>query len=1791
MTGGLRNSAGARARGRARLVATSVLALAVLLLGRGAAWAEPVPTTLLADAGPGRQRQLRGFDDLTYAWTQNGATTAPFLFLRAAARANRAPVFAEGTSTTRTLNENSPGGTPVGKAIVATDPDFRDTLTYRLSGPARASFAVDPNSGQLTVASGAAIDYESGPSLTVTVTVADRFGATASIEVVVNIVDVDEPPSAPTNLSSTARTSTSVSMRWTAPDDPDRPGAEHYLVQYRPSNSQDWKDTVAAGVSTTLNGLASFTAYDVRVQAISAEGASAWSTMVRISTEPAETPCTHPASSASTEVTPVVTSTSSSISITFTGSGQASFYLCAPSGSGYGLRDQHDRSQVPADSVLKHTFTNNIKPGTLYWVGAKTSTPDDMEIRIPWTKVRVPYNQPPTFDDPADTIRTVIENSVAGVPLGNGFSATDPEGDTLDWSLSGPDADLFEVVGAGDSAQIRFVSGTMLDYETRIHYQITLAVHDNLDQVGNADSTADASLTITVSVVDVSEVPDAPEILRTAGQKNGGLQVRWSPPAANGRPPVTDYDLRHRRADSTDTFTDAGYDGTATVTTISGLGDRNSYEVQVRARNRDGPGEWSTAVRGTSGTPPNTPPAFAADSTVRMVEDYGIAGTAVGAAVTAQQRAGETDPLVYQLSGADASYFSIDSTGQIRVAKERLPGRIAKPSYELMVEVGDNLDEEGVADTAVDDEITVTVAVTDLHADPGICARSAAVQAAILAQLAGIDDCAEVGASDLARVVTLDITGAGVTALARGDFRGLSPFRVLIKQTSLTALPAGLFDGLVYVHNIEIVNNALLTGMAADTFEGLTRVGTVNFLTLINNALTTLPAEVFRGVSAHTIALSGNSDLTLEAGTLTGLSVGDRLLLANMGLTALPAGLFRGAALISRVANTELNLTGNPGADFDLHLRLEEAGELLAQVRLVEGSLYDLTVPLVAEHAELFPRQAVISAGGEVSGPIVVQPSGTGPVRVRLGTPTPALPEGWGGVGGFAFGPALVFAQPPPAPQVAAEPQKGSVRLSWEVAHDGGAELSAWQYRVSTDGGVTWGPDWTDADAGAAAAGQTVTRLLDGVSYTFEVRAVNAEGASPAARVQATPVELQPLPDLPNLKYAVGRTIEDVILPAAVGGRPPYIYTLGGSVSGRLPSGLQFDATKRRLHGTPSGAYVGVLRYQVVDADGTSVHTDFWLQVVTGGNRAPRTFDVNGVRVASGTSLGRWNMGTNPTDDFLYTDQPVTGAGCALLKRCSMFSDPDSDELQILVSFEDLPDTMRPRGTGADLVVPPAPNPHGQTLMRFDIAIADRPSEGVVTITADDGHGGQVSRTLTLYGKPPPDTGAPTFGGAAVAELRLEEEVAMAPVTLPAPSGGDVPAGGQFTYHHRISGLPPGVSFDPVEWRLSGAPASGAAGLYQAVLRIHDRDGVDTFFDAAELGFTIRVIRGVCGRPAALRDALTSAAGVAHCGAVTGEHLAQIESLDVADSGLSALRASDLSGLAALQRLDLSGNRGLELDDDVFRFTPKLQALQLDGLLWTALPAGLASWPATLQELSLNGNRLRPAADMFAELRSLRRLSLRGNRLAVLPADTFKGLPGLQHLDLAENSLAQFSAKALGATLEGFLSQLQTLSLRDNRIAALQTGIWERIPVLRELDLSGNRLSTLESGGFEDLTKLQTLDLSDNPGAPFSARLSLEHNENGTAVRVKLSDGVPFVTTVSLSILKASPSDRLHNDCTRRKNQRVAVAGARRQRRRNRASGRRPADTRDDSRLRSDDCRSIDVHCRAQCAGGDRGRG
>ena len=95
------------------------------------------------------------------------------------------------------------------------------------------------------------------------------------------------------------------------------------------------------------------------------------------------------------------------------------------------------------------------------------------------------------------------ENTAPGVAIGQPFTATDNEDDTLTYSLGGEDAASFDI----DTTTGQLKTRSALDHETKSSYTVTVSVHDGMECCRRTDATADDTVTVTITVTDVNEPP------------------------------------------------------------------------------------------------------------------------------------------------------------------------------------------------------------------------------------------------------------------------------------------------------------------------------------------------------------------------------------------------------------------------------------------------------------------------------------------------------------------------------------------------------------------------------------------------------------------------------------------------------------------------------------------------------------------------------------------------------------------------------------------------------------------------------------------------------------------------------------------------------------------------------------------------------------------------------------------------------------------------------------------------------------------------------------------------------------------------------------------------------------------------------------------------------------------------------------------------------------------------------------------------------------------------------------
>ena len=218
------------------------------------------------------------------------------------------------------------------------------------------------------------------------------------------------------------------------------------------------------------------------------------------------------------------------------------------------------------------------------------------------------------------------------------------------------------------------------------------------------------------------------------------------------------------------------------------------------------------------------------------------------------------------------------------------------------------------------DEVAVTVSDNDTAVAAGICERTKKVRDELL-RLIGNNEgtavaCADVTATHLAAITrTLDLSGQNIAALKAGDFAGLTSLTNLyLFNNALTTLPDDVFDDLTALEILTLGRNDLLT-LPAGVFD---RLIALTELGLDNNALSSLPGGVFDELGALDIlVLARNGLTTLPGDVFDALGALTVLNLHDNALTGLTAGVFDRLRALEVLTLDENGLTTLPDGVFD----------------------------------------------------------------------------------------------------------------------------------------------------------------------------------------------------------------------------------------------------------------------------------------------------------------------------------------------------------------------------------------------------------------------------------------------------------------------------------------------------------------------------------------------------------------------------------------------------------------------------------------------------------------------------------------------------------------------------------------------------------------------------------------------------------------------------------------------------------------------------------------------------------
>ncbi len=534
---------------------------------------------------------------------------------------NNAPAFLS-DSTGLSLPENSAAGTVIADSasvLTATDADTGDTLTYSMDGTDAASFDFDTSTREMKAKSGVTYNHEEKSTYSVTVNVDDGRGGTDTVEVTIDVTDVNEKsakPDQPT-LAKVTGSSTSLTATWTKPDLDGGPEITGYAVQYKVNTATTWEDFAHSdtAVTTTITGLTADTSYQVQVRAKNGETDSDWSDAsdaVKTNAEMSTPTCTlntgdiwcgvvtvgdiivsgvtagHGFSAIVGELSDKtfdVGTNSYTIDGVIVGSadvgaaGDLTFSLTSA------LTATDKEKLVLHVGSSSFAFSDAGAPTSTFgyaWPPSSLNWSSETSVTLRLREA----NTAPVFADDLVAI-TLPENSAVGTSVGAAVTATDADSDTLTYSLEGTDAASFDIESG--TGQIKTKSGVTYDFEAAQNtYEMTVKADD-----GNGGTD---TIEVNIALLDADEKsakPDKPTLAAVAGSSTS-LTATWEKPDLDGGPDIAGYDLQYREG-TTGTWEDFAHSDTAVTTTVTGLTADTSYQVQVRAKNGETDSDWSDA--------------------------------------------------------------------------------------------------------------------------------------------------------------------------------------------------------------------------------------------------------------------------------------------------------------------------------------------------------------------------------------------------------------------------------------------------------------------------------------------------------------------------------------------------------------------------------------------------------------------------------------------------------------------------------------------------------------------------------------------------------------------------------------------------------------------------------------------------------------------------------------------------------------------------------------------------------------------------------------------------------------------------------------------------------------------------------------------------------------------------------------------------------------------------------------------------------------------------------------------
>ncbi|MDC0199147.1 cadherin domain-containing protein, partial [Pseudomonadota bacterium] len=543
----------------------------------------------------------------------------------------------------------------------AIDPEGGD-ISFTLSGEGSENFSVDAN-GNISLQT--ELDYETTTSYDLVLTASDGANDTV-FEISFSVIDIDEPAILTANTSATSFAEdslTGINIGTASATDP-----EGQTVTFSLSGTGSENFSVdSSGNISLVNSLDYETATSHTLTLNASDGVNTTSSKLIITVDDVnEAPSLTNALAASSFAENASTGTTIATASASDPESQAITYSLSGTGSGNFAVDSSGNITLAAG--LDYETANSYSLTLSASDGVNTTT-NTLAISIS------DVNEAPSLTNSL-AASSFAENVSTGTTIATA-SASDPEAQTITYSLSGTGSDKFAVDSAGN-----ITLSSALDYETTTSYSLTLTASDGANSTSN---------TINISVDDVVElsIALASSSISLNETATSGTSVTTTSTTTDGSATVS-YSLSGTGSDN------FAVSSNGTITTAASL----DYETTT---------SYSLTLTASDGTNTVTENFTVSITDINLSLSASLAsaaqseGISTGTSIATSSSSNADGTVTYSLTDADNKFKINSSTGAVTLANAL--DYETKTSHEFTITATD-----GVTTTSE----TFTLSVSDL---------------------------------------------------------------------------------------------------------------------------------------------------------------------------------------------------------------------------------------------------------------------------------------------------------------------------------------------------------------------------------------------------------------------------------------------------------------------------------------------------------------------------------------------------------------------------------------------------------------------------------------------------------------------------------------------------------------------------------------------------------------------------------------------------------------------------------------------------------------------------------------------------------------------------------------------------------------------------------------------------------------------------------------------------------------------------------------------------------------------